>query len=160
KRLTRTTMRDSIYSADVVLTRRRAQPLAAVRVEAARPTPVRFDDERFGAGVGAAEQLATGLAAGVSPDRRGGLDALAATLPGVTLTAQGTSVLGLSSDQNARTLNGLSFPSARLPAELRSSATVTTSTYDPSRGWFGGAETRITVESGGPYSRRTASLSG
>lgn len=48
----------------------------------------------------------------VSPDLAGDLDALASTIPGVTLTPGGISVLGLDPGQNRTTLNGMSFVKA------------------------------------------------
>jgi len=61
----------------------------------------------------------------VSADQMGDLAALAASLPGVQLipgadgSPSGFSVLGLSPDQNATTLNGMAFGGSNLPRSAR-----------------------------------------
>jgi len=144
RRLTRQSPADTVFTVAVRLVPQGApQQLAVVTVREARPTPRRDDDAI--ASVGAQEYTSAGSVAAVSPDARGRLDALAATLAGVTTTPAGPSVLGLPASQNQTTLNGLAFAGAAVPRAAEISARVVTSSYDPSRGWFGGAETRVAL---------------
>src|ERR1039457_291169 len=71
----------------------------------------------------------------------------------------GYSVLGVSPDQNGATLNGMAFGSASVPRAANTSMTFTTSTYDPSRGWFAGGQAQVTLGAGGMFSSRRAQLS-
>ncbi|HEY4129241.1 MAG TPA: TonB-dependent receptor, partial [Gemmatimonadaceae bacterium] len=80
----------------------------------------------------------------VAADQLGDLASLAASMPGVQLipgadgNAAGFSVLGLSPDQNATTLNGLNFGGSSLPRDANVSTSLVTSPYDVSRGNFSG----------------------
>src|SRR6185437_12719818 len=90
-------------------------------------------------------------------DVLGDLSAMAATLPGVTLIpgtdggASGISVLGLGADQNNITLNGLNFSGTDLPRDATTQTRVTTSSFDPSRGGFSGAQISLRTSSGSNY---------
>jgi hypothetical protein len=80
---------------------------------------------------------------GVPASQLGDLAALAASLPGVQLipNADGTngfSVLGLTADQNATTLNGMNFGGSNLPRDANVSTSLVTAPYDVSRGNFSG----------------------
>jgi hypothetical protein len=103
-------------------------------------------------------------AAAVAANQQGDLNAMAATVPGVTpvLGADGDpagfSVLGLSSDQNATTLNGSPFGASSLPRDANVSTSVVTTPYDVSRGGFSGAQLNIRTGSGSNYIRRSTSL--
>ena len=96
-------------------------------------------------------------------DILGDLSAMAATLPGITLIpgadggASGFSVLGLGADQNNITLNGLNFGSTDLPRDATTQTRVTTSSFDPSRGGFSGAQIALRTNSGTQLSRRARS---
>ena len=133
------------------------QQLAQVTVSAKKPTPIRGEDTR-GPGVGASEQQRQGVAASLAPDQRGDLNAIALTIPGVTSTPGGFSVLGVSSALNNTTLNGMAFPGANIPRDAQTSTTITTSTYDPSRGWFAGGQTRVDLLAGNVFSYQAAHL--
>src|SRR5207248_1314422 len=55
------------------------------------------------------------------------------------------------------TLNGMAFSGASFPRTAPVNVRVATTTYDPSRGWFGGAGTNVELGSGGIFSFRRAS---
>ena len=158
KRVTRERVGDSLYVVDVVLRDELRPPvLGTVRVQARRPR-VERDPDSFGSSAGGGEQLAIGVAAAVAPADKGDLSGLAASLPGISAAGSGFSVLGLGSDQNVVTMNGLSFVGASLPRDAQYSVRVATSAFDPSRGWFGGAETRVDLQAGSLFALRSGSL--
>jgi Carboxypeptidase regulatory-like domain len=134
-----------------------AVSLDAVRVTAGRERPDRNGNQ---VEVGGREQTLN--TNNVPIDVLGDLSAMAATLPGVTLipgadgAASGFSVLGLGADQNNITLNGLNFGGTDLPRDATTQTRVTTSSFDPSRGGFSGAQISLRTNSGSNY--RTRSL--
>jgi hypothetical protein len=155
KRVTRTGD-DSLFTVDFAL-QPAAQKLAAVTTTASRPKPTRGGGGAFGPEGGNAEQQVSGINGQVSPDQAGNLDALAATLPGVSnIPGGGISVLGLPADQNQTTLNGMAFGGASIPRGASTSTTVATSDYDAARGGFSGAQTQVTLSSGNFLTSRTA----
>jgi hypothetical protein len=99
----------------------------------------------------------------VSADQLGDLAALAASLPGVQLipgadgAPSGFSVLGLSPDQNATTLNGMNFGGSNLPRDANVSTSVITTPYDVSRGNFSGGMLNIRTQPGSNYIVRSTS---
>src|SRR5206468_9229075 len=125
-----------ILIADAKLTTVATQ-LDAVQVKAARDKPVRDDNRPDMSGT--ERQINSGL---VSADQLGDLAALAASLPGVQLVPSadggppGFSVLGLSPDQNATTLNGMNFGGSNIPRDANVSTSLLTTPYDVSRGNF------------------------
>ncbi len=98
------------------------------------------------------------------PEVQGDIAAMAASLPGVLLVpgldgqADGFSVLGLGSDQNNVTLNGMQFGANNLPRDAQISTSLTTSPYDGSRGGFSGANFNIRPASGSNFRTRGTSL--
>jgi hypothetical protein len=102
--------------------------------------------------------------AAVSADQQGDLNAIAATIPGVTpiLGAEGDpagfSVLGLSADQNSMTLNGANLGSSTLPRDAQVSTSLVTAPYDVSRGGFSGGQLNVRSGSGSNFIRRNNSL--
>ena len=106
----------------------------------------------------------TANTAAVAAADQGNLDAIAATVPGVTAVTgadgdpAGFSVLGLSADQNSTTLNGSPFGASNLPRDASISTSVVTTPYDVSRGGFSGAQLNIRTGSGSNYIRRSTSL--
>ena len=133
-----------------------AVALDAVRVTAGRQRP---DQNATPQDVGGRDQ-------GINPrnipiDVLGDLSAMAATLPGITLipgadgAASGFSVLGLGADQNNITLNGLNFAGTDLPRDATTQTRVTTSSFDPSRGGFSGAQISLRTNSGNNYVTRS-----
>src|SRR6185437_12963289 len=123
--------------------------LEAVRVNAGREKPGRDGNQLD---VGGRDQVLNNN--NVPIDVLGDLSAMAATLPGVTLIpgtdggASGISVLGLGADQNNITLNGLNFGGTDLPRDATTQTRVTTSSFDPSRGGFAGAQIALRTSSG------------
>jgi hypothetical protein len=114
------------------------QQLAAVRVQTSRPRPTRGE---FGTGVGNAERLVDGVAGAINIDALGDLNAATLTTPGVVPIEGGLSVFGLPSSQNSVTVGGMAFPGAELPRDARVTTRVSSSAFDPARGWFSGAQT-------------------
>jgi len=133
-----------------------AVSLDAMRVVAGRERPGRNDN---GQDVGGREQTLNNN--NIPIDVLGDLAAMAATLPGITLIpdasggASGFSVLGLGADQNNITLNGLNFGGTDLPRDATTQTRVTTSSFDPSRGGFSGAQIALRTNSGTNYRVRS-----
>jgi hypothetical protein len=100
----------------------------------------------------------------VSSAQQGDLNAMAATIPGVTPITDangdpaGFSVLGLSADQNNATLNGASFGASNVPRDAQIISSLVTTPYDVSRGGFSGAQFSLRSGSGSNFIRRTNSL--
>ncbi len=94
----------------------------------------------------------------------GDLAAMAASLPGVQSvpgsdgSPDGYSVLGLGSDQNNATLNGMNFGGSSLPRDASVSTSLITSPYDVSRGGFSGAQLTIRTRPGSNFMTRGMSL--
>lgn len=145
-RVRRIAERDSVIEVRVVLAAPTAQSLDTVKVVADRPVPERSSNV-LESGVGAVEQPVLGVSATTTPEQRGDLEALMATSPGLVRSAQGLSAFGVNG-QNLTTLNGMAFAGASVPRDVRFTTRVSTTTYDPSRGWFGGAETSLQIEPG------------
>lgn len=93
-----------------------------------------------------------GVVGAVAPDAQGNLLAIAATVPGVSVTPDGMSVLGLSPAQNSTTLNGMAFSGSDVPRNARTHTRVSGSSYDPSRGWFSGAQLDVELAPGFAFS--------
>jgi hypothetical protein len=153
RRVTRTGA-DTIFVVDAVLRPPGVQQLGPVVTTARRPRPDR--SPAFGADVGAAEQLSGGLIGKLPPDVDGDLAAIAATMPGVTQTNGGISVLGLGAEQISTTLNGMSFAGSDIPRDANTRVRVSGSAYDPSRGWFSGANTNVELQPGNLFGGRRA----
>ena len=114
------------------------------------------------ADVGGNEQTAN--ASAVSAAQQGDLNAMAASIPGVTPVTgadgdpSGFSVLGLSADQNTTTLNGSPFGSSSVPRDAQVSTSLNTTPYDVSKGGFSGGQFNINSGSGSNFIRRSGSL--
>ncbi len=149
-----------ILVADAKL-QRAAPMLDTVRVAADRNRVARTDG-RTAPDISGTEQAATNAA--VAANQQGDLNAIAATIPGVTPVTgadgdpAGFSVLGLSSDQNSTTLNGNPFGSSTIPRDANVSTSVVTTPYDVSRGGFSGAQFNIRTGAGSNFIRRGNSL--
>ena len=146
---------EDILVADATMSKT-AVSLDAVRVTAGRERPDRNGNQ---VEVGGRDQTLN--TNNVPIDVLGDLSAMAATLPGVTLIpgadggAAGFSVLGLGADQNNITLNGLNFGGTDLPRDATTQTRVTTSSFDPSRGGFSGAQISLRTNSGTNYKTRS-----
>ena len=57
-------------------------------------------------------------------------------------------------DQNSTTLNGMAFAGADIPRDANTRVRVSASTYDPSRGWFSGANTNVELAPGNLFGER------
>lgn len=92
--------------------------------------------------------------AGLSLGDIGNLMLMAAQLPGVQLVTDdggypvGISVLGLGSEQNILTVDGVEQNMNMLPTEGMPEARLTTTTSDPSRGGFSGASVAVQSKPG------------
>ena len=155
KRVTRVGS-DSLFTVDATLARTGIQQLAAVKVKA-KEKPIPSRTLPFGAEAGASEQLAGGVNGAVSPDQAGDLAAIGATIPGVASTPAGLAVGGIGG-QNSTTINGMAFACADVPRDARTNVRVSSSTYDPSRGWFGGLNENVEMSSGNVFSSRRAHI--
>jgi carboxypeptidase family protein len=138
-----------------------AMSKTAVTLDAMRITAGRERPDRNGNALDAGSREQTLNPNSVPVDILGDLSAMAATLPGITLipgadgAASGISVLGLSVDQNNITLNGLNFGGTDLPRDATTQTRVTTSSFDPSRGGFSGAQISLRTNSGSNYVTRS-----
>jgi hypothetical protein len=123
--------------------------LAAVKVTADKPVRASNRATPYDVEVGANEKWSDGVQGRVTPGAAGDLSALAATMPGITLTASGPSILGASSSSNLTTLNGMALAGGSLPRAARVDTRVTGATYDATRGGFSGAniDTRLSAGS-------------
>ncbi|HXF23040.1 MAG TPA: carboxypeptidase-like regulatory domain-containing protein [Gemmatimonadaceae bacterium] len=158
KRVTRSG-RDSVFVVDLHLARAGAQQLAAVNVRTSKPKLYGGADFHASPGPGVVEHDTwDGVVGSIAPDLAGNLAAMLITTPGTVMTAGGTSVAGLDPGQNGATLNGLGFAGADLPRSAITYQRITTSTYEPARGWFGGAQEQIELADDVIASIRTAHL--
>ncbi|MEP6832784.1 MAG: carboxypeptidase regulatory-like domain-containing protein [Gemmatimonas sp.] len=147
KRVTRAGL-DSVFTVDAQLLAVVTQ-LTTIKVAARKATPQRASGGPIEAG--AAERLPDALVGAISPDLAGDLNAFATLVPGITATPGGFSALGLGPTQNTVTLGGAQFPGTSLPRDTRTNTRVTTSTYDPARGWFSGANVNLELVGGGLF---------
>lgn len=150
---------DSVFTVDLALPAAVAR-LAAVQAQVRRPEPERRipPNNPSDPGVGAAERDVDVVPGAVPPDVAGDLATVAATTPGILAGPGGVSALGLGPTQTNVTLGGLAFPGGSLPRDARTTTRVTTTTYDPARGWFGGAQIAAELVPGLPFDFRRAHL--
>ena len=98
------------------------------------------------------------------PEMQGDIASMAASLPGVLLVpgldgaSDGFSVLGLGSEQNSVTLNGVSFGANGLPRHAAISSSLSPSPSDVSRGGFSGANFNIRTGGGSNFRTRGSSV--
>lgn len=158
KRITRSGS-DSVLTVDAVMRSATVvQQLAPVQVRATRSRPARDEGLNFRTpSLGAAEQTPSGVIGNIAPDLRGNLEAVAASLPGVSaVPGGGISVLGAAPSQNATTLNGLEFAGGGVPRGANTAVRISSSTYDPARGGFSGGLTQVSLAPGGITTTRRA----
>ncbi len=132
--------------ADFILSRDLAT-LAAVKVTASKPVRARNNPSAYQPEPGSSEAWNGGVNGQITPGLAGNLNAIAGTIPGITVTASGPSVLGAPSSSNLTTLNGMALPGGTLPRAARTDTRVTGATFDPTRGGFSGAniDTRLSA---------------
>jgi hypothetical protein len=128
--------------------------LAAVQVRGERPAratnPIRPQTPE----TGAAEKWVDGVGGQLPPTVAGDLNALAGTIPGVTLTATGPAILGSGTESNLTTLNGLALAGGSIPRAARTETRVTGATFDPTRGGFSGANIDVRLGPGDRFFQR------
>ena len=146
---------DSVLVVNVRLAR--AVRLSPVVTQARRAAPDR-DPASYGAGGAEATTFVQNTARRLAPDQAGDLTAIAAMLPGVAPASGGISVAGLPPSQNSVTMNGLAFAGSDVPRDAATRLRVLASTYDPSNGWFSGAQTAVDLVVGGQFTQRSAHL--
>lgn len=130
--------------------------LAAVKVTADKPVRASNAVSPFSVETGANEAWSNGVNGRVTPGVAGDLNALAATMPGVTLTPGGPTMMGAASSSNLTTLNGMALAGGQLPRAARMDTRVTGATYDPTRGGFSGANIDSRLSPGSrDFQRRT-----
>ena len=123
--------------------------LAAVRVNANRPVRANAQvTSPYEREVGATEQYDQGVEGRVSPNAAGNLSMIAATMPGVTMTPQGPSMLGAGATSNLTTLNGMALPAGGLPRAASAEVRVSGATFDATRGGFAGANIDVRLGAG------------
>jgi hypothetical protein len=144
--------------ADFTLARDLAM-LAAVNVTADRPVRASANVSPTSTEAGASEQWSNGVNGRVTPGAAGDLSAMAGTIPGMTMTGTGPSILGAASSSNLTTLNGMALPGGSLPRAARTEMRVTGATFDPTRGGFAGANIDVRLGPGDRnYQQRNAFL--
>ena len=147
---------ETTFVFDAVLKSSVAQ-IAAVRVQATKQRPPRGSDTPTSGG--SADRVLDGVNGAIAPSDVGDVNAAAMTMAGAIQAPGGFSMLGLPSSQNAVTVGGLAFPGADLPRDARTTTRFTTSTYDPSRGWFSGASANVDLITGSLFSSARGHLS-
>ena len=128
--------------------------LAAVRVNERRPVRATNDVRPTAPETGASEQWSNGVEGQVPPTVAGDLGALAGTLPGVTLTPGGFSLLGAGPESNLTTLNGMALAAGAIPRAARTETRLTGATFDPTRGGFAGANLDVRLGPGDRFFQR------
>ncbi len=142
--------------ADFILSRDLAL-LATVKVTAEKPVRASASAGPTRVEVGANEAWSNGVNGQVTPGSAGNLTAIAGTLPGVTITGSGPSMLGSPSTSNLTTLNGMALAGGSLPRAARTDVRVTGATFDPTRGGFAGANIDVRLSAGSrDYQQRNA----
>ncbi|MCU0634384.1 MAG: carboxypeptidase regulatory-like domain-containing protein [Gemmatimonadaceae bacterium] len=136
------------FRVDLVLPTAVVATLAAVRVQAPPPPRPQATVRANGEEVGASERWVDGVAASVAPTARGNLAAIAATAPGLTIGADGASLLGASAGSNLATLNGLAIGSTTLPRAANADVRISGTSFDPTRGGFAGAQVDVQLAAG------------
>lgn len=79
------------------------------------------------------------------------VDSMTALVPGLHVTDGGISALGAPTDQNGVVLDGLPLAGIDLPPDAICGASVATTTSDPARGGFAGAQTALSSCRGNDY---------
>lgn len=160
RRLTRTSTVDTTFTINARLSRA-VTSIAAVHVQARKPRPTRsLASQPGGTGTDGMERTVDGVSGAFPPDLRGNLEAMAATVPGLTVTPSGVSALGAGTQSsNLTTLNGLAFAGADIPRDARTTTRFSTSPWDPTIGGFSGFLSSTTLARGDNISRRVGHIS-
>ena len=139
---------DTIFNVAVVL-QAMVTTIAPVSVQArvSRPMPSLGDGDAP-RGVTTLDKTMDGVAGALPPDLATSLDAMASTMPGLSIGPDGFSVVGLPSSGNAIRLNGLSFSGGDLPRDVRTTARFSSSPWDPTVGGFSGVLAARNISAG------------
>lgn len=133
--------------------------LAVVRVEAPHArAPRSLDTDAGPSSTNGINHFFDGVTNALPPELQGNLEAMAALVPGLSVTANGVSALGLGADANLVTLNGMQFGGASIPRDLQTSTTFFTSPWDPTHGGFSGVLTSASVARGTNVATRRGHL--
>ena len=131
--------------------------LAATKVTAEKPARARNDVGPALQETGASEKWNDGVNGQLPPGSAGDVAAIAGTMPGITLTPSGISVLGSGPSSNLTTLNGMGLAAATIPRAAQADTRVTSATYDATRGGFAGANIDVRLSAGSrDFQRRNA----
>jgi hypothetical protein len=132
------------------------QQVAGVRVQAARPRPQRGLGSDIGSQPTAdgTSKIVDGVTNALPPELQGNIDAMAALVPGLTVTPGGFSTFGLGTDANMKTINGMQFGGDAVPRDMQASTRFATSPWDPTRGGFSGALANTNIAGGSNISTR------
>ncbi|MEP6495892.1 MAG: carboxypeptidase-like regulatory domain-containing protein [bacterium] len=131
--------------------------LAASKSVADRPVRASNNITPFQPETGASERWSDGVNGQISPTIAGDLNAIAGTIPGVTLTPGGPSILGSAATSNLTTLNGMGLSAGAIPRAARTETRVTGATFDATRGGFSGTNIDVRLGPGSrSYQRRNA----
>lgn len=128
--------------------------MAAVRVQERKVRPPRLLGSDGPPGNDIGDKTADGVSGALPPDLQNTFDAIAGTIPGLSVTAVGVSAFGLGADANATVLNGLSFAGNDLPRDARTSTRFRTSPWDPTVGGFSGVQMSVALAPGGNVATR------
>ena len=138
---------------------RDATLLAEVKVTAKKPERARNEIGPYDRETGASENYQEGVAGQVPPSTAGDLGATASTIPGVTMTPNGPSILGSGAESNLTTLNGMGMAATSIPRAAKTDTRVTGATFDATRGGFAGANVDVRLSPGSRmYQERNAQL--
>ncbi|MGH9423289.1 MAG: carboxypeptidase-like regulatory domain-containing protein, partial [Thermoanaerobaculia bacterium] len=140
--------RDSVFAVTVKLARTVTE-LATIQVRASAARPERnFNGPASHPEPGSSRRDIDDFIGQLSPDDAGNIFAQALTTPGLIPTPSGVSAFGLAANQSNVVLGSLQLSSSQLPRDARTFTRVATSTYDPAKGWFSGAQVSIDLSPG------------
>lgn len=157
QRLSRTGVGDTTFTIHAQLASA-VTTLGTVRIKA-RPRPTRsLGSALIGAGTSGMDKSVDGIFGALPPDLSGNFDAMAATVPGLSVTPAGVSAFGIGNAGNATTLNGLAFGASGVPRDAKSVTRFITSPWDPSVGGFSGFLNATTLSRGSNISYRSGHI--
>jgi hypothetical protein len=132
--------------------------IAPVRVSATRSRPWRQTGSGMegvtGLGTNPTDRTIDGVQGALPPELAGDLAAIASTIPGIVLTPNGVSALGLSTESNATMLNGLAAPIGQIPRDAVLTTRYSISPWDPTIGGVSGVRTNVTTSPGSNIATR------